>query len=90
MLVVDVTDNDIKTGKRGSRISCPIARAVRRVFPNSIISVWYTTIRVDDKVYIPDEPKKHELFVESFDEGGVVVPVSLRYKLVELGVTNSF
>jgi hypothetical protein len=79
-ITIDVTQDDIKEGEKASAEFCPIACAVRRLFPDSYI-------RVDDLLEVgPDDSDKdseyYDLpesaleFIHNFDIGRHVEPFS--------------
>jgi len=71
---IDVTARDIAEGKPGKCERCPIALAVRRIFPND-------DIRVDSIIWIGDNwdarfdtPEVACDFIDRFDSGQEVSP----------------
>jgi hypothetical protein len=84
-LRVVVTPDDIRNGKPGSAIRCPIALAAKRLFHSEpIISTDGETLIV----YLPDlrlhynGPVSAVKFVEQFDKGFFVEPEILMYRLI--------
>jgi len=60
-ITVDVTQEDINTGKPSSFSSCPIALAVKRIYPKAeIVSVGHK----EATAYLPEETR-FKIFVKS-------------------------
>lgn len=64
--IIEVTAEDIRYGTPQSANSCPIARAVKREFPGSTVSVDATTIIVDGRTARTQPPQAK--FVRDFDK----------------------
>lgn len=75
---IDVTDEDIRLGKRFSETSCPIARAARRAGIKDPLVVM--GIYSDGKHYCL--PLAAQDFVHDFDHGNPVDPFSFEIELV--------
>lgn len=78
-LEIDVTDEDIIDGVKGSPYFCPVAIAVARKFhnPNTIIRVTCDRIIVglpDQRWFSYTQPPKVRQFVALFDRGDIVKP----------------
>jgi len=78
--LINVTQNDINLGKRGSGDSCPIARACKRVkaFKSAPdLHVFTTRIALDRTNFYNDGirlPGIASAFITTFDEGKAVKP----------------
>lgn len=73
---IEVTQNDIRKGKRGSCFNCPIARAVKRATGCKDVDVDSDgTISLENgEVVIPSSIKR-ERFIEKFDDKEKVSPI---------------
>ena len=78
-VLVEVTLNDIITGRKGDCSFCPVSRAVRRATNRDVmidavsIRVFGTWLFVD----IPPPPQART-FIKRFDSGGPVQPLAFR------------
>lgn len=71
---VEVTQQDIATGIRGSVCSCPIALSLKRQLNTSTVIVREVSILVIDKYYAP--PLEAAEFMGRFDNKLSVEPFS--------------
>ncbi len=72
MMLVTVKHEDITNGIPRSCNDCPIALALRRLFPEAAVHVAYHRIAIDDgRTVTPDIVRK---FVKDFDRGRPVEP----------------
>jgi len=69
---INVTERDIKLGKKNHILACPIARALRRKSTNGHVASWATTAHLDGKVFLL--PPVAIQFVRKFDAGKKVKP----------------
>jgi hypothetical protein len=70
---IEVTQEDIDRGIPEDPTSCPVARAVRRAFPDAKqIGVDYGEVVVDDNEWIVNAGTA--IFIEDFDRGDKVEP----------------
>lgn len=82
-MIIKVTEQDIKNGRKESEFTCPVALAVKRELGlkrlSRKIQVWGTSITVSDvgTIYVPD---KVGTFVENFDDGARVQPFKFRMR----------
>lgn len=81
LINLTIEDQDIKSGVRGSRCECPVARAATRTFP------WARRIEVDHsemRVYNKCNTTVYHLtgeasrFIYCFDAGASVLPCVLQ------------
>ena len=72
---IDVTQEDIDQGERDKCRRCPIALAMKRVFPGKVSLVYGTVAWVDLDRYA-DLPDEAQQFIMYFDEGEPVEPFS--------------
>jgi hypothetical protein len=71
-LKINVTEKDIEDGIEKDSHWCPIARAVRRIFPDQPITVGDDTVMIDDHhIYLTRRAME---FVHNFDTEGPVEP----------------
>lgn len=73
-LIIAVTKDDILQGVRRDGQYCPIARSLRRRYPDSKIEVDCELIQIDDE-RIPVTGKIED-FIDAFDEGQPVTPTA--------------
>lgn len=69
---IAVTEQDIKEGRQGSYLSCPIALAIQRTTEARSVLVGRRTANVDGTVFVL--PASAEFFVGDFDAGESVEP----------------
>lgn len=76
-LTVEVTNNDIRMGIRGSRCLCPVALAMHRV-TNRICNASEASIEIEGnrKSHWVQTPWSASLFIVDFDDGKPVYPCS--------------
>lgn len=77
---INITSRDIKYGRRNSCLQCPVARALRRLFPTQ--SVWVETVFFDIgrwRFSIPELTK----FIARFDAGKKVKPTKFKFQYYE-------
>lgn len=72
---IEVTERDIEEGTKKQCFSCPIARAMSRVFPNVRARVSYTYVSLGcdqwgHAGYIAELPIEAHRFIERFDRTG--------------------
>lgn len=75
---VEVTQNDIRKGRRGDCANCPIARAVKRVtrVQNALVEDDGTiSFSKRDNIVIIPASEKRERFISKFDAGEKVEPI---------------
>ncbi len=79
---IEVTADDIANGKPGFSCECPIALALRRLFPDAgHIEVEMADVHIDyDMVELPDEARD---FIEHFDAEDEVSPFSFEIEGLE-------
>lgn len=87
---IDVTQDDIDSGRRRGSRSCPIARAARRALPTGVIvkvGTFSVEIRSVSGIAEWENPKAVRGFIAAFDTFGpaAVEPFSFS---VELGEWN--
>lgn len=64
---ITVTQDDIDRGLQGARKHCPVALALRRVFPQGGILVEGELLSIGSCVWFPSRTVRD--FIEDFDEG---------------------
>lgn len=64
-LTIEVTQEDIDQGTPGDCENCPVARPIRRIFPNCSVKVEGDVIEIDGSTV--GAPEKVESFVYEFD-----------------------
>lgn len=64
-LTIDVTQEDIHHGTPGDCEDCPVALAIRRIFPNCSVKVEGDVIEIDGSTV--GAPAMVESFVDDFD-----------------------
>lgn len=71
---ISVTSDDIKNGAKGISTSCAVALAIRRVFPECLVTVTMHRCRVQcgEKVRVYNLPREVTRFINIFDEGEYV------------------
>jgi hypothetical protein len=76
-MIIKVTQEDIDKGARCSNQSCPVALALRRLYPDLKISVGRVRTIIEDKKYY----HSNELikFIGRFDLGKKVNPGEYKY-----------
>lgn len=72
MVKITVTQSDIDWGIKGSCRFCPVARALMRRFPKSIISVGPSHMIIDQLILIT--PYEVGRWIRNFDVGHRVLP----------------
>ena len=84
-VLIEVTEKDIKMGKKGDGYSCPIARAIKRalrkkitVHSNGVYSI-YNFSKVMYKISL-----EARLFIDQFDRGNSVKPIKFYIKYVNV------
>lgn len=86
-LTLAVSPEDISGGECQSDSKCAVAQCAVRTIPgNAGVSVTFDNIEVYGKdgsvaIYEADDPTKHGAFIEDFDNGLSVEPVTLTYTL---------
>jgi hypothetical protein len=78
-MTIHVAQIDIDFGKSNDCESCPIARAIGRVFPGSEVYVLGDTVTIDKVFY--SLPPECWGFVCDFDKGRPVFPFSFTLDL---------
>lgn len=79
-MIVEVTQSDIDNGQREEAGSCPIAHAIRRTIGATEVVVdayGVTASLTDGGVVTFNMPPTGEQFIEDFDEGSTVYPLTL-------------
>lgn len=83
---VEITKEDIDNGTPCSNYSCPIALALKRYYPDKVISVgklWISIEGVYYKLrYYKDSPIVRK-FIQDFDHGMFVEPFSFDLPIEE-------
>lgn len=77
-IIVTVTVEDIRRGKRDSMESCPIARAVRRVVGRGArvsVSAGAIELAASEERGFYDMPRRATKFVHAFDEQAAAKPI---------------
>ena len=70
-MIVEITQEDIDQGIKGECSKCPLALALKRVFPIDEVGVYYFTFSVGRKHHnLSDEAM---MFVRNFDESKKLV-----------------
>ena len=75
--IVKVTQADISSGRPKNGVYCPVALAVRRLFPERNTTVGVFAVYINDKPYTP-LPASAVDFIGQFDKGRAVKPFSFR------------
>ena len=78
-LIVDVTSQDIKRGKRKYISCCPIALALKRSLPGKRIAVGSDITFIGDG--LATLPKQARTFIERFDNSESVKPFKFKLSL---------
>lgn len=78
---ITVTQEDITNGFPGSYTSCPVALALRRVFPEEGVDVDSDSLIIGDREVETSEAVGG--FMEEFDEGSPVEPFTFTLELPE-------
>lgn len=78
--MINVTQENISNGHKCSIEDCPIALAVKEVYPGKYISVTYHYIRLDNKQYRVTDEMKGNMYL--FDKGDEIVPFSFELELL--------
>jgi len=74
---IEVTNFDIRNGKREQVDRCPIARAVRRELKATCICIAATIdFRIKDEEFSAELPGKASVFIDRFDARMPVKPFS--------------
>lgn len=77
MIIIEVTEEDIKSGRRHSYSKCPIALAIRRAFARDYgVAVGVGSFCVGIDVW--KLSRRAQNFIQNFDEGCPVKPFSFR------------
>lgn len=78
MLQIDVTQDDIDAGEPYKECDCPIAKAIKRMWPDSgpVVLAETITITRDNARRSYATPDIAAVFMEAFDEGNPVRPFS--------------
>lgn len=82
-LRVAVTRRHIANGTRHSLSNCPIARALREMFPGKEITAWRSQVDVGETVYKPS--RVAQAFMRRFDNGQYVPPLTMTLTLIPDG-----
>ena len=77
---IDVTEDDIKNGRRGHGEKCPVALACQRVNVKNFSSVEFGAVSFNDGKMISHSCEVQE-FVQRFDSGKEVQPFSFELEL---------
>jgi hypothetical protein len=84
MIVVQITQNDIDEGVRGACFNCPMARALKRKFPDKRVMATTSEVLIGEAEFIYDGKVRGIILnyditnnMEPFDV--VVTPGSIRY-----------
>lgn len=77
-LTVEVTQEDIKNGKVGDNMSCPVGLAVTRAAVDAGLDITYGIGLNDAEV-----AKKCDTFAKKFDAGEAVEPFSFEFDAVK-------
>lgn len=76
--IIEVTDEDIENGAPHDPQSCPVALAIKRVFPKDDVYVASTFVDVWDREaninWTTPTPNKVRVFIDSFDNDVAVEP----------------
>lgn len=75
---IRVTEDDILRGKKDDCRACPVALALRRLFPTA--EVYNNEVAVQEREW-RDLPDKVMLFIEEFDGGRPVLPFTFTIDL---------
>lgn len=77
-LDITVTEDDIFWGKPENPRECPVARAVKRMYPMAAhrVDVGFSVISVGDAIYFASGNLNMQ--IHSFDEKGVMKPGTYR------------
>jgi hypothetical protein len=78
--VIEVTERDVKVGVQRDPFACPIARALKRAFRATEVSVGTSIADVDERRGL-QLPKRAQNFIERFDEGKTMKPFSFRLRV---------
>jgi hypothetical protein len=72
-MIIKVTALHIKNGAIGEPCNCPVALAVKDLFPNKFVGVTQETVLIEDIYYkVPDFVAA---FIDWFDAGREVIPI---------------
>lgn len=71
-LRVEVTAEDIRKGVKDDTCKCPVARALKRIFPGSPVEVGVTYVSI--RGVVAAAPRSVRRFVDRFDMGKRVRP----------------
>lgn len=79
---IEITQEDIKNGKKQNCWRCPIALALKRKFPAK--NLWVQEVFIEDKGSNNEEydlPKDAICFISKFDNEETVLPFSFEIDL---------
>ena len=82
-ITVNVTELDIRDGKRCKCFSCPVALALKRLFPGYEITVGTKTVAVclAGVTWIGNLPKKAATAIARIDAGEMLAPFQFKLRL---------
>lgn len=80
---IEVTQEDIEKGKRGSKCYCPIALALMRAQPTRCVSVGALTVALDLPRVCLNLPHRVRCWIYDFDSGEAVAPFEFDLDLPE-------
>ncbi len=82
---VEVTQEDIAAGRATDCERCPIARAANRALEVSscMIGVKTLYLRKDDVAYVAFLPQEARTFINTFDHGYPVLPITFDLEATE-------
>jgi hypothetical protein len=79
---IQVTQQDIRNGVSKSYLECPVALAVKRIYPNFSVAITDKAIWIHGQKFMAS--RSVQRFIKSFDAGLSVMPfgfnLSGRYK----------
>lgn len=76
---IDVTQDDIDHGEPLAPCECPVALALRRIFPGAAVAVIVGEMAVDGWLINP--PAAVNAFIEDFDHQGQDIPGPFSFEL---------
>jgi hypothetical protein len=81
----DVTEDDIKNGKKGDPCNCPVALSLKRVLGKGSITVGGSVLAVvnDDGFFRYEIPVEIEKLIHEFDAGVEIEPFPASFRLLD-------